>query len=114
MARVTDCIVSLVAKQVRDAGIVVWYDPERSYSQLAERLSLPDVTVLGYAGSFFELRAQLEPLLEFIDSDGHPRQEQTVPPHVLVYVPMDRRETQYALIEAETAGQVIEPRANPW
>ena len=114
MGRVADAVISLITKQVRDAGIVVWYDPERTYCGLAEDLSLPDTKVLRFQGSFFELRTQFEPLLEFVDSDGQPRQEQTVPPHVLVYVPMDRRETHYALIEAETAGQSIEPGANPW
>ncbi|MBI4519040.1 MAG: PglZ domain-containing protein [Deltaproteobacteria bacterium] len=104
----------MVTKQVHDAGIVVWYDPERSYVHVAEQITVPDATVIRFCGSFFELRAQLEPLLEFVDTDGHPRPERTVPPHVLVYMPMDRRETHYALIEAESAGHVIEPGANPW
>ncbi len=114
MGKVTEYVTALVAKQVRDAGLVVWYDPERTYCQLAEKLALLRTTVFRFGGSFFDLRAQLEPLLEFVDSDGRPLQEQAVPPHVLVYVPMDRRETHCALIEAETAGQVIEPGANPW
>ena len=33
---------------------------------------------------------------------------------MLLYVPIDRAETQHALIEAEAAGVVMEPGGSPW
>ena len=32
MGKVTEHLVSLITKQVEDKGIVVWYDPEKAYS----------------------------------------------------------------------------------
>jgi hypothetical protein len=31
VGKVTEHIAALIAKQVHDAGVVVWYDPERTY-----------------------------------------------------------------------------------
>jgi hypothetical protein len=33
---------------------------------------------------------------------------------MLLYVPLDRARTQHALIEAEAAGVIMEPRGSPW
>jgi hypothetical protein len=114
MGRITDQLVSLVARQVRDKGIVVWYDPESAYAEVARALALPDVAVVRFEESFFELRARIEPFLEFVGEDGRLRADAATPPKVIVYVPRERRETRYALVEAESAGVVIEPGANPW
>lgn len=114
MGKVTDHLLSLVQKQVEDRGIVVWYDPDLAYGDVATNLSLPGVAVLRFEGSFFALREQLEPFLEFVDETGRPKADAGVPPRVLVYVPCARRDTHFALIEAESAGVVIEPGANPW
>lgn len=117
MGRVTDHLISLVAKQVRDHGIVVWYDPEGAYAELAQGPGLPglpDVPLLRFEDSFFELRERLEPFLEFVGPDRRPRGNAATPPIVLVYVPRERRETRYAPIEAESLGVVVEPGANPW
>lgn len=114
MATLTEYLISLIGKQVQDAGIVVWYDPEQTYLHFAEKLSVPSAVVIRYGGSFFELREHLEILLEFVDAEGRIQPEPTRPPRVIVYVPIHRRESNYALIEAETAGCVLEPGANPW
>src|SRR5258708_4661187 len=114
MGKITDHLLSLVEKQVRDRGIVVWYDPDQAYARIVQDLVLPDGTVLRYQNGFFELREQMEPFLEFVNGTGHPKAEAVIPPKLLVYVPRERTETPYALIEAETAGIVIEPGANPW
>ncbi|HOK77036.1 MAG TPA: PglZ domain-containing protein [Verrucomicrobiota bacterium] len=109
MGKVTDYLIALVKKQVDDHGIVVWYDPEKNYTEVVQNLSLPGVPVLQFKGSYFELREQLEPFLEFVDKDGQPRPDCGVPPKVIVYVPQHRAETHHALVEAECAGVVIEP-----
>jgi hypothetical protein len=114
VGRVTDHLLSLIQKQVEDRGIVVWYDPDRAYGDVAPSLSLPDVAVLRFEGSFFALREQLEPFLEFVDEAVRPKTDTGVPPRVLIYVPAARRDTHFALIEAESAGVVMEPGATPW
>lgn len=114
MGKITEHILNLITKQVKDNGVVVWYDPEEAYTEVIEKLSIPDTTVLRYEDSFIALRAQIEPFLEFIDENGKPKPECEAPPRLIVYVPRVRSETNYALVEAEYAGVVMEPGANPW
>jgi hypothetical protein len=45
MAVVTKYLIQLIAKQVEDRGLVVWYDPERAYAQAAAELVLPTTTI---------------------------------------------------------------------
>jgi len=61
-------------------------------------LVLPNTRVVRYAGSFFALRHEIEPLMNTLD-----------PPHLIVYVPLDQAETHHALIELEAAGAVMKP-----
>lgn len=42
MTTVTEYLTQLIAKQVDDKGLVVWYDPEQAYLELVrEWLALP-------------------------------------------------------------------------
>lgn len=100
---VSDYLRDLIEKQVEKQGIVVWYDPDRCYADFAERLSLPDTMVERYDGSFFELRHRIEPLMNGLE-----------PPRLVIYVPLDRAKANNALIEAEVAGVVMRPGAQPW
>ncbi|MFA7357657.1 MAG: hypothetical protein WCY97_11380, partial [Methanothrix sp.] len=100
---VSDYLRDLIEKQVDNHGIVVWYDPEGCYADFAERLELPETTVERYDGSFFELRSRIEPLMGGLE-----------PPRLVIYVPLDRAKAQNALIEAEMAGVVMRPGAQPW
>jgi hypothetical protein len=109
MRKVSDKIRTLLAKQVRERGIVVWYDPDRVYSSLVKRLDLADTALLSYDDGFFPLREKLEPLLEYVTEDGRARDDCGVPPKVVVYVPMSRTQSDHALIETEAAGVVVEP-----
>jgi hypothetical protein len=109
VGKVTDYLVRLIQKQVDDHGIVVWYDPDGCYAGVVQNLALPGVPVLQFKSSYFELREQLEPFLEFVDKDGQPKADCGVPPKVIVYVRKDRHDTQHALVEIECAGVVMEP-----
>ncbi|SHJ91137.1 PglZ domain-containing protein [Desulfatibacillum alkenivorans DSM 16219] len=111
MAKLSDRIRSMIARQVKDRGIVVWYDPEKAYAGLIQNLDLPETAVLQYADSFFRLRHELESYLEFVNSEQKPKDGCGVAPNVVVYVPMERGQTSFALVEAETAGVVVEPGA---
>jgi len=101
---VSRLLLERIAEQVERHGIVVWYDPEGHYRELAEHLDreLPDTTVALYRGSFFELRHEIDPLLEGED-----------PPRLVVYVPLDPTETHHALVELEVAGVVMKPGQQP-
>src|SRR5438093_5890065 len=99
---VTEYLFQLIAKQVEDRGLVVWYDPERAYVQAAAELVLPKTTVARYGDSFFHLRHEIDHLLN--DSQ---------PPRLVLYVPEDQANTHHALIEVEKAGVVMQPRQQP-
>ena len=68
MGKITDHLLSLVEKQVRDKGIVVWYDPDRTYTRIAASLAVPEATVLAglNAGSLkaADARRQIQRLEE--------------------------------------------------
>ena len=111
MGKISAKVRDLLARQVRERGIVVWYDPEKVYWALVKRLDIPETTILLWEDSFFRLREKLEPMLEFVGEDGRLKAECDVPPRMVVYVPIARAESEFALIEAETAGAVVEPGA---
>lgn len=45
-------LISLIAGQVKDNGLVVWYDPDGAYEKALLALDLPDAEVFRYEGSF--------------------------------------------------------------
>ncbi|MGL6074893.1 MAG: PglZ domain-containing protein [Fimbriiglobus sp.] len=102
MAVVTEYLFQLIAKQVEDKGIVVWYDPEQSFVEVARKLAIPNTTVAHYDGSFFRLRHKIDHLM-----NGD------LPPRLVVYVPMAQGDTHSALVELETAGVVMRPGQQP-
>lgn len=102
MGIVTDYLISAVAKQVNDHSLVVWYDPERHYAGVAERLVIPSATIARYDGSFFALRREIDHLMAG-----------TEPPRLVVYVPKDPAGTHNALVELEAAGVVLKPGQQP-
>lgn len=99
-AIVTDYLSSLIAKQVEEHGLVVWYDPEQAYTAAA--LNWPATTLARYDGSFFQLRQSIDHLL-------NGRQ----PPRLVVYVPLERADTHAALVELEAAGVIMQPGQQP-
>lgn len=102
MAVVTEYLTQLLAKQVEDRGLVVWYDPEGAYADAAASLALPKTTMAHCDGSFFRLRHEIDHLM-----NG----EQ--PPRLVVYVPMAQADTHNALVELEAAGVVMRPGQQP-
>ncbi|MDI3500129.1 MAG: hypothetical protein PWP50_1173 [Synergistaceae bacterium] len=101
---VTEHLIGLIAKQVDDNGLVVWYDPDAAYSEVVRALELPDTTVLRYEGSFIRLRWEIDQR-RLMDGEG--------PPRLVIYVPMAQEETHHALIELEAAGVVMQPGQQP-
>jgi hypothetical protein len=111
MPKLSDAIRVILQRQVNERGIVVWYDPEQVYTNAVEALTPDGVSLLKYSDSYFRLREELESWLEWIDEAGQPVAEKEVPPKLLVYVPLARADSQFALVEVETAGVVMEPGA---
>lgn len=103
-ALASDYLRSIIKRQVDERGIVVWYDPECHYLEFVKSLDLPGTTQERYDedGSFFFLRRRIDRLLAQPDS-----------PRLILYVPLDRTQTHNALAEAEAAGVVIQPGAQP-
>ena len=99
---VSEYLLNLVARQVEDCRLVVWYDPESVYTSVADKLDLPGATVARYDGSFLKLRR---------DIDGHLNNLE--PPKLVVYVPEDQAKTHNALAELEAAGVVMQPGQQP-
>lgn len=101
---VTKYLINLIAKQVADNGLVVWYDPDGTYGDVAETLQIPDTTVLCYDGSFVKLRWEIDQKKLMDDEE---------PPRLVVYVPMGQDQTNHALIELEAAGVIMQPGQQP-
>ncbi|MEJ5330223.1 MAG: PglZ domain-containing protein [Desulfobaccales bacterium] len=114
MGKVVEHLLALIQKQVDEHGIVVWYDPGGVYAEVAKELTLPDTAVLHFQDSFFRLRREIEPFLEFVDDEGRMRPDSHIPPRLVVYVPLAQADTEYALVEVESAGVVMAPGATPW
>jgi hypothetical protein len=83
MSVVTAFLFQLLAKQVEDRSLVVWYDPDRVYEdafrQFQQRTKDQGPRTIRYDGSFFRLRHDIESLLNDLQ-----------PPRLVVYVPMTR------------------------
>ena len=102
MGLVTDYLRQIVQRQVDEHGLVVWYDPDRSYTNTASYLDIPNASFLAYTDSFFRLRHDIEPYFNQLD-----------PPKLIVYVPLDPSVTHHALVEIEVAGVVLKPGQQP-
>jgi hypothetical protein len=102
MGVVTQYLTSLIAKQVEDRSLVVWYDPEQAYCDAAATLEIPGAKVVCYDGSYIELRHDIDQLLK-----------SQQPPRLVVYVPHAQADTHHALIELEAAGVVMQPGQQP-
>src|SRR5262245_9553720 len=77
MGVVSEHLVGLIAKQVEDKFVVVWYDPGADYPSVAKRLEIPGATIARYEGSFLKLRREIDTLLCGLE-----------PPKLVVYVPV--------------------------
>ncbi len=102
MGIVSQYLRELLAKNVKEHGIVVWYDPDKHYQEFVAELEIPDTKIALYRDSFFELRYELEPLLENFER-----------PRLIVYVPLEAEETDHALAEVEAAGVILRPGQQP-
>ncbi len=59
LGAVTKHLFDLIAKQVEENSLVVWYDPEKHYAAVAESPQLPKTTVARYEGSILGVTSNL-------------------------------------------------------
>ena len=104
MGIVTEYLNDLIARQVDEKGLVVWYDPGSVYTNAIDSLNIPNTSIIKYVGSFISLRWK-------IDQDDLLDGEE--PPRLIVYVPKSRDECENALIELEACGITIQPGQQP-
>lgn len=97
MGKVTDYVVGLVLRQLEEGGPLVWFDPEGTYESVLACLS-EDVPVFRYENSFLRLRHEVDPHMNGFD-----------PPRIVVYVPLDEKDSHHALIELTAAGITLRP-----
>ncbi len=111
MGKLSDKIRELLARQVKQRGIVVWYDPDKAYTKLAQNLGLTDTTVLLYRDGFFHLRHELEPHLEFVTTDGKPKDDCGVPQTSWFMCRWSVTKPPTRSLRVESSGVIVEPGA---
>src|SRR5580700_10556824 len=77
-----------------------WWSGTTRSKPMVRRLR--NSTIARYDGSFLRLRKEIDDLL------NDPQ-----PPRLVVYVPIERTETNSALIELDFAGVIMQPRQQP-
>lgn len=103
MGKILDHLAGLIAKQIEDKGIVVWFDPEQVYQKIFDSLSLPETKLFCFKDSLFRLRSEVDSYLEYVNDKGGVNSQGHVPPRLLIYVLNAQDETHHALIEYESA-----------
>jgi hypothetical protein len=105
MPLLTNHLLALLNQRLESHAVVVWFDPERDYTQFAASLSQPGQLLPGTAfhaydrkRGFFQLRRDLEPLWS-----GTER------PRLLIYVPLDPKDSHNALVEYSKTGLELGP-----
>jgi hypothetical protein len=98
MRVITETIEKLIADDIRDHSLVLWFDPERHYETIVTSLRAGQERTLVYAGSFYKLRLEAEPFLRGFD-----------PPKMLVYIPLPWEQAEEPLIEMLSFGVTLRP-----
>ena len=91
-------IFNLLSQEIKDYGIVVWYDPHRFYASIIDDEKNIRVPVLKYENSFFHLRSMIEPFFNNLDK-----------PELIIYINRSQDKNVHPLIEFEKAGTVLGP-----
>ena len=98
---VSQHVRAILARQIADHGVVVWYDPDEAYAEAFAGWN-NDILVFAFDGSYYSLRHAI---------DKHLNGSQ--PPRLLVYVPVGQDQTHNALIGIESLGVVVKPGQQP-
>jgi len=92
---------SLIKRQLKEHGIVIWYDPEGVYKGIMGQSDFINVSVIKYEESYYEVRFKAE---------GYFNDEEKK--DILIYIEHHRDVANFPLIELEKAGCILEPTAS--
>jgi hypothetical protein len=98
MGVITEALERLIGEYIRDRGLVLWFDPDRHYQEAVRELKAGQERVLTFAGSFYELRREVEPLIRGLDA-----------PKLLVYLPAAWEAAREPLAELLALGVDLRP-----
>lgn len=104
MGRITKYLAAIIRRQVKQYGIVVWYDPPGHYQNAVDELDLDDIPLHRYEDSFFNLRYEIESYIEM---------NQRNVPNLLVYAAIDPMDYHGTLAEVESCGIIMQPGMLP-
>lgn len=109
---VSEHVCDLLRRKAEEYGLVVWFDPDRQYEALTDRLEQSGLAVERHTGSFLDLRRRVEPYLAPEDHATGIWRER--PDKVVVYVPLAPEEAQDALVDLTSWARVLAPGQSPW
>ena len=98
---VKNYIEQLIKKQIKEHGIVVWYDPDGCYRSMISEINWTNVPLIKYEGSYYGVRFKTEQYFEGVTRNK-----------LLIYLDTKRDTNNFPLIELEKAGCVIEPHGS--
>ena len=89
---------NLIHTNLNEYGVVVWYDPDRYYTDFTKSGEIKNTRVILYEGSYFKVRAEVD---KFFREDKKPK--------FIIYINEKRDNHNQPLIEYEKAGCVLQP-----
>lgn len=99
---VSQWVLDHVKHQLKQDGVIVWFDSEAAFTSLLDLIELPNCTVIPFRGSFYEQRWLAEPPFQKLNkanlAKGHT---------LLLYVPRPKEEAT-PLLEFTKAGRALE------
>src|SRR5438445_10398433 len=98
MGVILDELRQVLERQIREHGIVTWFDPEGHYRSVLDQLQIDGCRVIPFSGSYYEIRAQAEPLIRG-----------SAPPKLLFYLPVAYEDARLPLAEALVLGMSVRP-----
>ncbi len=101
MGLIKNQLKNLIKRQLKEYGIVIWYDPKGIYKEIVGQSDFIDVPVIKYEGSYYEIRFKTEGYF-----NGEEKKD------ILLYIEHRRDVTNFPLIELEKAGCILEPAAS--
>jgi hypothetical protein len=101
MGVITDALSELIAGHIREHGLVLWFDPEKHYAEIAQDLSAGQERVVQFDGSYYQLRHDVEPFIRKAE-----------PPKLLVYLPVSWEQAKEPLAELLALGIELRPGAS--
>lgn len=98
MGAIADAIEKLIVENVREHGLVLWFDLEQFYKGIIQDIEVGQDQLLVFDGSFYKLRLEAEPFLRYLD-----------PPKLLVYLPISWEQAREPLAEMLALGVDLRP-----